>query len=232
MTKPTAAHPATQSPAPNPVALHRSALLKALAPTVLGNLVLPYLIYIVAENNFGLSAVPALAWSAVPAVLTTLWTMLANRRVDVIGVVVLFSIAIGIGLSFATGNGRFAVAKDSILTLGVGLAMLGSLAASKPLLYHLVRSLRPDPARRDRLDRAWAAAPAFRSTIRRYTLVWSAGLLLAVALRLVLAFTLPIGTALWILQIAEPAIWIGLVVLTRKALKTELTGEFAAPATP
>src|SRR5437899_4799251 len=65
--------------------------LRRLAPMLVGNVVLPYLIYLVL-GTLGLSTMTALTASAIP-------------------------IAIAIGTSMLTGNARFMIAKDGLFPL-------------------------------------------------------------------------------------------------------------------
>lgn len=195
-------------------------MLRRLAPILIGNVGLPYVVYLIV-HALGVADVPALAFSAIPPAVLTIVTALRTRRIDVIGALSLGVIAVGIAASFLTGNGQFAVAKDSLFGLALGIAAVVSLVAGRPLLYQLMRVFRGtgDPAGARALERAWETDAAFRTMVRRYTAVWAVALLVIVALKLIIAFSLPVGTSLPLLQFLDPVLWIGLITLTRKGLR-------------
>jgi hypothetical protein len=58
-----------------------------------------------------------------------------HRRVDAVGVLVLAGVAVGTILGLVTGNERLILAEGSVPTAIFGLACLGSLRGSRPLIF-------------------------------------------------------------------------------------------------
>ena len=58
-----------------------------------------------------------------------------HRRVDAVGVLVLAGVAVGTILGLVTGNERLILVEGSVPTAIFGLACLGSLWASRPLIF-------------------------------------------------------------------------------------------------
>jgi hypothetical protein len=61
--------------------------------------------------------------------------MARDRRVDVVGVLVLLGIAVGTGLGLASGNARLVLLEGSVPTVVFGAVCLGSLWTRRPLMY-------------------------------------------------------------------------------------------------
>jgi intracellular septation protein A len=189
-----------------------------MLPMLVGNVLLPYLIYVVLGNN-GFSVMTALTASAVPPVAMTVFTALRKHKLDMIGMLSLATIVIAIGASMVSGNPRFVLVKDGLIPLVLGLAMLGSLLVGKPLIFHVIRTVfaANNPAVRERLDRAWAH-PGYHREVRNYTALSGAVLLIVVAVQVTCAFTLPIGFAMPMLNVFQIVVSTALVMGIRHAL--------------
>jgi hypothetical protein len=111
----------------------RRSRLTTMLPMLIGNVVLPYLIYVVLGNS-GFSTMTALTVSAVPPVVMTVFTALRKQKLDMLGMISLATIVVAIVTSMLSGNARFMLAKDGLLPLVLGIAMLGSLLIGKPLI--------------------------------------------------------------------------------------------------
>ena len=103
-----------------------------------------------------------------------------DRRLDIIGVVVLGGIAVGTILGLVSHNPRLFLLEGSVPSLVFALACLVSLRASKPLIYRFaVEILGPDtPKGRDVTD-AWQY-PGFRRAFQVITVAWGVGYLVEV----------------------------------------------------
>lgn len=191
---------------------------------LIGNVVLPYLIYVVLGDN-GFSTMTALTASAIPPVILTVFTALRKHRLDLLGIISLITIVIAIATSMLTGNARFMLAKDGLLPLVIGLAMLISLLFAKPLIYQVTRKVFgvDNPAVIDRLDRAWRHE-GYRQQVRRCTAVAGVVLLFMVAIQVGGAFTLPIGVALPVLNVTQLVLAGALVVGIRTVLRRSMRG--------
>ena len=193
--------------------------LAKFAPMLLGNIVLPYLIYVVLGDN-GFSTMTALLASAVPPVVLTVFTALRRHRLDALGIISLITIAIAIGTSVLTGNARFMLAKDGLFPLVLGLAMLISLLIGKPLIFHVIRLVAgvDNPDLLARLHRAWRHE-GYRTQLRRYTALSGLVLLAMVLAQVTGAFTLPVGFAMPALNVLQIAVSSALVIGVRTALR-------------
>ena len=193
--------------------------LRRLAPMLIGNVVLPYVIYLVL-GDFGLSTMTALTASAIPPVVLTVFTALRRHRLDALGMLSLITIAIAIGTSMLTGNARFMIAKDGLFPLILGAAMLISLVVGKTPIFHLMRRMfaGEDPTVAEKLSSAWRHE-GYRRALRRYTALAGLVLLGLVVVQVTGAFTLPIGFALPALNIVQIAVAAGLVIGIRHALR-------------
>jgi intracellular septation protein A len=202
----------------------RVAALKKLAPMLLGNVVLPYLIYVVL-GHLGFSVMVALTASAVPPVVLTVVTVLRKHRLDTMGLISLVTIAVAIATSVLSGNARFMLAKDGLFPLVLGLAMLISLLFAKPLIFFVITKVygAENPAVLDRLSHAWRHE-GYRHEVRRYTAVAGMALLVMVAVQVIGAFALPIGFALPALNVfqivAAGALVIGIRTALRKSMRS------------
>jgi hypothetical protein len=123
--------------------------LRAQLPSLLVNAVVPFAAYQVL-TSLGVSTVLALASSAVFPVLGIGWSFARTQRPDIIGVVSLSFILVGVAASLLSGDPRFLLVKDSLMTGVVGLLCFGSLVlVPRPLLFYFGRqfSSAGDPAR-------------------------------------------------------------------------------------
>ena len=202
--------------------------LAKFAPILLGNIVLPYLIYVVLGDN-GFTTTTALLASAVPPVVLTAFTALRKHRLDAPGVISLITIAIAIATSVLTGNARFMLAKDGLFPLVLGLAMLVSLLIGKPLIFHVIRLVAgvDNPDLVARLHRAWQHE-GYRTQLRRYTALCGIVLLAMVLAQVTGAFTLPVGFAMPALNVLQIAVTAALVIGVRTALRRSMRVHAAA----
>ena len=153
--------PAEPAPAPD-----RGRFLP-LAKIAVFDIAAPLLAYSLLRSA-GLSTVNALVLSGILPALG----MARDRRVDVVGVLVLLGIAVGTGLGLASGNARLVLLQGSVPTVVFGAVCLGSLWTRRPLMYRFaVDFIGPDtPKGRDFADR-WRY-PDFRHAFRVTTVVW------------------------------------------------------------
>jgi hypothetical protein len=144
----------------------------------------------------GMSAVPALIISGVFPALGIAIGALVDRRLDIIGLVVLAGLAVGTVLGLISGNARLYLLEGAVPSLVFALACLGSLRAFKPLIYRFaVELIGPDtPKGRDVVD-AWRY-PGFRRAFRVITAAWGVAYLAEVAARLVIVEITSTGIAL------------------------------------
>lgn len=195
MTQPAVPAPApAPAPGPGPEA-GRGAVVRSVAPVLIRDVLLPYGVYYFVHRA-GVSNVSALAAGGAVNALFVVAGLVRKRRVEALGLVVLITFALGIAASYLTGDARFALAKDSVITGGVGIAFLFSLLAARPVMYLMIRQMVSggDPAKAAALDARWESSPSFRGTQRLMTGVWGGGLLAEAVIRLVVISIVPVST--------------------------------------
>lgn len=152
-------------------------------------------------RSAGLGAVPALLLSGVFPALGVLLGFARHRRVDAVGILVLAGVAAGTVLGLVSGNERLILAEGSVPTAIFGLACLGSLWASRPLIFRFALEFigAGTPRGRDFAAR-WRYA-GFRRVFRLFTIVWGAAYLAEAAARVVIVDVASAGTALAVSKI-------------------------------
>jgi hypothetical protein len=147
-------------------------------------------------RSAGLSTVTALLLSGVFPALGVAIGAAANRRLDVVGALVLAGIAVGTILGLVSHSPRLLLVEGSVPTAIFGLACLGSLWARRPLMLSFALELSgPDTAKGREMTRLWQHE-GFRRVFRIITAVWGVGFLLEAALRVVIIYNASTGTAL------------------------------------
>jgi hypothetical protein len=144
----------------------------------------------------GMGTVPALIISGIFPALGIAIGALVDRRLDIIGVVVLAGLAVGTVLGLISNNARLYLVEGAVPSLVFALACLVSLRAAKPLIYRFaVELLGPDtPKGRDVIG-AWRY-PGFRRAFQVITAAWGVAYLIEVAARLTVVETTSTGIAL------------------------------------
>jgi hypothetical protein len=166
------------------------------------DVVLPWIAVRTLER-MGVAMVPAFAAAALIPLASVAYSWIARRRVEAIGAVVALTLLLGAGLALVSSDVRFSVVKAAPAYGLFGIACLLSLLRRRPIMFFVARyfSTGGDPAKRA----AWnerLAIPAFRSAMRRLTLVWGSATLAEAVLGISSAIVLPPQLAL----VAEPAL--------------------------
>jgi hypothetical protein len=179
----------------------RGGRLRSIAMVVIFDIGGPLAAYNLLRSA-GLSAVTALVLSGVfPAVGVTIGVV-RNRRLDVVGAVVLAGIVLGTVLGLVTHNARLVLVEGSVPTAFFGVVSLGSLLRAHPLLFTVVLEFAgPDTARGKAMTRLWDQEEAYRRDVRVVTAVWGAAFLLEAAVRVVIVYNVSTGTALAISKV-------------------------------
>lgn len=182
--------------------------IRSLLPTLVVDLVLPIGGYYLLRQ-FGVDEWIALAAGGAVSGLVLVAGIVRSRRVDGTAVFMLGLFAFGLLTLLLTGDERFAIAKDSLISLVLGLLFLGSLLTARPLLLVLVAKTAPAVVAR------YEDSPAVRRTVRFATLLWGVGLLADAALRVVLVYTLPVDVMVLGSPLLTVLVIAVLVVVTR-----------------
>ncbi|WP_051366905.1 VC0807 family protein [Hamadaea tsunoensis] len=153
----------------------------------------------------------ALLAGSVVALLRVLYVAVRARRFDVFAGVMVGVFAIGLLLSFLTGDAKFLLVKESFATFAAGAAFLVSLVVGKPLIYHA--ALRMKEGRPEEIadfENKWATVPAFRRNFRLMSGVWGVALVADAVVRIPVVLLLPTSAAVT----ASSVMFIGVMVLT------------------
>ncbi|WP_249375059.1 VC0807 family protein [Streptomyces sp. I05A-00742] len=170
-------------------------LVTALKPLLL-DVALPLGSYYLLRDGLGLSLVLSLALSSVVPAARTLIPAVRERTFNGLAGVMLVVNLLSLALSFATGDARLMMAKDSAISSVVGLSILWSVLAGRPLM---TAGLKPMLVKGSTAKAAaWERLSAGNARFRRYELtfsvIWGTALLTECAARVVGAYTLPLET--------------------------------------
>ena len=162
----------------------------------------------------GMSTVSALIISGIFPALGIAIGALVDRRLDIIGVVVLAGLVVGTVLGLISHNARLYLLEGAVPSLVFAVACLVSLRAAKPLIYRFaVELIGPDtPKGRDAID-AWRY-PGFRRAFQVITAAWGVAYLIEVAGRLVIVEMTSTGIALLFSKLVPYVFALGLSVWT------------------
>ncbi len=156
--------------------------------------------YYLMRDALGLSLWLSLALSSVVPVIRSVFAAVVQRRLNVLAMLMLAVNIAGIGISFWTGDPRMMIAKDSVVSSVIALAILGSVALRRPLMTEGLKVFvtRGSADRTAAWDRLAAASPRFRRLELTFSAIWGTALLADCVARLVGAFTLPVTTMVWL----------------------------------
>lgn len=171
---------------------------RELIRTLAINAIAPYLVYVLCRPYLG--SLAALALSAVPPTIESLWSVVQRRRLDTVSALVLGGIAISLVLIALGGSERVLLLRESLITSVIGVVLVGSVAAGRPLLFYLFRQVwsGEDAAAVARWNERWARDAALRRTMNILTVVWGVGLIIEMAVRTLMVFEIEISRFLLI----------------------------------
>ena len=184
--------------------------LRPIAKIVILDVAAPLIAYSLLRKA-GMSTVTALVLSGVFPALGVAVDVIRHRRLDVVGALVLAGILAGTVLGLISHSARLVLMEGSVPTAIFGVACLGSLWTSRPLMYGFsVEFIGRDTAKGREMTSLWQYE-GFRHIFRIITAVWGVGFLLEAALRVVIVYNTSPGTALSLSKVT-PYIWVGIFV--------------------
>jgi hypothetical protein len=174
--------------------------LPAVAQVVVFDVAGPLALYLWLRSQ-GWSTVTSLVVSGVLPAFGVILGIARKRRIDVVGAVVLLGIVVGTVLGLASGSARLLLLEGSVPTAIFGAVCLGSLRASRPLMYRFALEFigEDTPRGRDFADN-WRFA-GFRHAFKVTTTVWGVAYLVEAAARVVVVESTSTGTALGISKV-------------------------------
>jgi len=134
-----------------------------------------------------------------------------QRRLNALALVMLVIYGVGLALTFATGDVRFLVLKDSVGTGVLGLLFLCFAVAGHPLTLAATQTWGRERAAA--MAELYRTVPAVRHGHFVASMVWGVGLFAEALLRVLLVFLLPISvvvglsTALTVVVIGSLMVW-------------------------
>lgn len=186
-----------------------------MAPGLVGGAVIPLCVYFAVRSHVGGDA-HALMIAGAPAAIWVAIEWARRRRIDPIGIIVLFGFATGILASVLLGGNAFVLKiRDTVFTSLFGVVCLVSLTWRKPMMFFIGRSLSAgdDPEKIQAYEALWDMPTAPR-TFRIITAVWGVGLIAEACARILLAATLSTGVFLAVAPVWAAAAIGGMFVFT------------------
>ena len=165
----------------------RAVLLRDIAI----NAGLPYATYLILTWQ-GVPTVQALAAGAVFPVGAIVLGFIRERRVQALGVIVLAATLASMLAALYFTSPLLALAKGSLFSALFSTALLASLLARRPLVFHLA-TMGQDTTERQHSEALWNAEAGYRRMMRHITLAWAAAFIVEGSLRLALIPLLPIA---------------------------------------
>lgn len=166
--------------------------LRPILRSIVLNAVVPVVLYSLSKHYLAASEVVALSIAAIFPAVDSGWGVIRRRRLDVIALIALLSIAVSIVGVALGGSPKILLIRESFFTGALGLACFLSLLLPRPLMFYFGRQFMAgdDPVRIERFNAQWRK-PAVRRLHRLITIVWGAAFGGEFILRVVLVLTLP-----------------------------------------
>ena len=156
--------------------------------------------YYLLRNAFGVSLWLSLALSSIGPAVRAAAGLVAERKLNVLAMLMLAVNLAGIAASFLTGDPRAMIAKDSAVSSVIAFAILGSVVLRRPLMSAGLKPFmtKGEPRRTAAWDRLSTASPRFRRLELLFSTIWGVTLLAECAARLAGAYLLPVTTMVWL----------------------------------
>jgi hypothetical protein len=178
---------------------HRADLLTSLRPLAI-DVGVPLGSFYLLHDVFGVSLWLSLALSSIPAAGRTMAGFAAERKANLLALLMLAVNLAGIVVSFLSGDPRAMIAKDSLVSSVIAIAILISVTLHRPLMSAGLKPFmtKGRPGRTAAWDRLSAGSRRFRRLELAFSTIWGVTLLADCAARLVGAYTLPVTTMVWL----------------------------------
>jgi hypothetical protein len=171
----------------------------ALRPLVI-DVGIPLATYYLLHGAFGLSVWLSLALSSVSPAIRSVLGAMAERKPNLLAMLMLAVNLAGIVVSFLSGDPRAMIAKDSLVSSVIAVAILASVAARRPLMSQGLKPYitRGTAERTAAWDRLAAGSARFRRLELLFSAIWGVLLLADCVARLIGAYALPVTTMVWL----------------------------------
>jgi hypothetical protein len=164
-----------------------------------------------ALHFLGVADWPALLAATALAGVRIVWVAIRERSLNLFATVMLVVFGLGVLLAFVSGDARFLLLKNSIVTGAVGLVFLATTLWGRPLSLAASQSFQP--GRREEILHDYDTDPIVRRGHRVSSAVWGGGLLAESLVRVPLVYLLPVsvmvgvGEAMTIVAFAGLITW-------------------------
>jgi hypothetical protein len=177
----------------------RPGVAVTLRPLVI-DIGIPVGAYYLLRDALGLSLWLSLALSSIGPAVRSIASLVTERRLNLLAMLMLAVSLAGIAVSFLTGDPRAMIAKDSIVSSVIAFAILGSVVLRRPLMSAGLKPymIRGKAERMAAWDRLSADSSRFRRLELAFSTIWGLALLAECAARLAGACTLPVTTMVWL----------------------------------
>ena len=142
----------------------------------------------------------SLAVASIGPAARTIASVARDRQLNMLAGLMLAVNVVGIGISFAAGDPRIMMAKDSAVSSVIGLTILVSVLAGRPLMSAGLKPFitKGSPDKAAAWDRLAAGSPRFGRLEKLFSVIWGTVLLADCAARIAGAFALPVTTMVWL----------------------------------
>jgi hypothetical protein len=186
-------------------------LLLSLIPSLIVDALLPFLLYILLRPHT--TEVLALIVSSVPPLLSNIVSFIRNKQFDAFGIMIFFGIVVSLIALLFGGDPRVLLIRESFVTVAIGVACLVSLLFPKPLMFYISKHFATGA---DESKNAWFNSlwqyKRFRFLCYLITVVWAVADIGEFAIKVILAFTLPIAQAILIGPLVTNTLTVGLII--------------------
>jgi len=174
-------------------------LLTAARPLAI-DVGIPLGLYYLLRGGLGASVWLALAVSSLGPAVRAVASLAARRTANRLAMLMLAVNLAGIVVSLLSGDPRAMIAKDSLVSSVIAIAILVSVAARRPLMSEGLRPFltKGHPDRTAAWDRLAASSARFRRLEALFSVIWGVALLADCAVRLIGAYTLPVAVMVWL----------------------------------
>jgi hypothetical protein len=162
-----------------------------------------------ALHLLGVADWPALLAATLLAGARIVWVAVRERSLNLFATVMLVVFGLGLLLAFVSGDPRFLLLKNSIVTGAVGLTFLGTALWGTPLSLAASQSFQP--ARREEIRREYDTEPEVRHGHRLSSTVWGAVLLIESLVRVPLVYLLPVSVMVGLGEVMSIVAFAGLI---------------------
>jgi hypothetical protein len=188
---------------------------RGLIIDLLLNIAVPYAIYTIAHNHFGLNDVISLTLSSLYPIFDIIVEFSKDRTLNFISVIVLLGTVTGIAGALIGGDPKLILVRESFFTFLLSIACFITLATGKPLMFYFAREFvaGKDPEKRKEFSKILEKKNAF-NFFRLLTLVWGIVYLLEFILKVIIVYSFPISESLLIGPVVTYVIIFGTIFWT------------------